>query len=354
MKLDINIEKNTMKYEVIIKKGLIQNLSEEIKKVYTGKKIAVLTDENIFELYGSKLESSLNVQFHVSFIVIKPGENSKTLSVLEFIYAKLSEYNIQRSDLIIAFGGGVVGDLTGFAASTYLRGIDYIQVPTSLIAQTDSCIGGKTAVNLTQGKNLAGSFYHPKAVLIDTDFLLTLSDKHIKDGMGEIIKYACIKDLSLFRILVNIKSQQDLFENIEEIVHICLSIKKQLIESDEKDNGMRMLLNFGHTIGHAIEKYSGFQIAHGEAVSAGMLIITKNSERIGYTEIGTYEKLKAVLDNFNIQYNLDDYNKEEIKKYILSDKKILNDNINLILMKTISESFIHNVPINVIDEFINP
>ncbi len=153
---------------------------------------------------------------------------------------------------------------------------------------------------------------------------------------------------------MNIKSQQDLFENIEEIVHICLSIKKQLIESDEKDNGMRMLLNFGHTIGHAIEKYSGFQIAHGEAVSAGMLIITKNSERIGYTEIGTYEKLKAVLDNFNIQYNLDDYNKEEIKKYILSDKKILNDNINLILMKTISESFIHNVPINVIDEFITP
>ncbi|WP_313339094.1 3-dehydroquinate synthase [Sedimentibacter sp.] len=354
MKLDINIEKNAAKYEVIIKNGLIQNLSEEIKNVYSGKKIAVLTDENIFELYCSKLESSLNEQFDVSFIIIKTGENSKTLSVLEFVYAKLSEYNIQRSDLIIAFGGGVVGDLTGFAASTYLRGIDYIQVPTSLIAQTDSCIGGKTAVNLAEGKNLAGSFYHPKAVLIDTDFLLTLSDKYIKDGMGEIIKYACIKDLSLFQFLMNIKSKHELFENIEKIVHTCLSIKKQLIEFDEKDKGIRMLLNFGHTIGHAIEKYYSFQITHGEAVAAGMLIITKNSERIGYTEIGTYEKLKAISDNFNIQCNLDNYNKKEIKKYILSDKKNLNNNINLILLKKIGESFIHNVPVNAVDEFITP
>lgn len=352
MKLEINIENSTHNYEVTIKKNLIVNLSEEINKIYNGNKIAVITDENVFKLYGDKITNSLCDLFDAYFIVIKPGEYSKTLSVLEFIYTKLIEYNIQRNNLIIALGGGVVGDLAGFAASTYLRGIDYIQIPTSLIAQTDSCIGGKTAVNLPEGKNLAGSFYHPKAVLVDTDFLFTLSDEYIKDGLGEIIKYACIKDTSLFQTLTNIKTNNELFENIEQIVYTCLNIKKQLIECDEKDTGLRMLLNFGHTIGHAIEKYYSYQITHGEAVSIGMYIITKNSERVGYTEVETSDKLKNILDNFHINYNLDNYNKEEIKKFILSDKKNLNNDINLVLLKTIGTGFIKKVPLSVINEFI--
>ncbi len=354
MKLDINIDRNTQKYQVIIKSGLIHDLLNEINKVYKGKKILVITDENVFELYGEKTEDVLSRQFDINFIVLKPGENSKSLNVLEYVYSKLSEFNIQRSDLIIALGGGVIGDLAGFAASTFLRGIDYIQIPTSLIAQTDSCIGGKTAVNLNEGKNLVGSFYHPKAVLVDTDFLLSLNDKYIKDGMGEVIKYACIKDESLFQTLINIKSRQELFENIEKIIYTCLNIKKELIEIDEKDKGHRMLLNFGHTIGHAIEKYSKFQITHGEAVSIGMFLITKNSEKIGYTENNTSEKLKSILLNFDIKCCLDNYNKEEIKKYIFCDKKNLNDNINLILLKKIGDGFIHEVPVNVIDEFIVP
>lgn len=349
-KLEINIPGKS--YDIIIEKGLLKNLGTDIKKVYENTKIAVITDSNLYDLYGNTLNEVLSENFDPNFIVVKPGETSKSLSTLEHVYSKLAASNITRSDLIIAFGGGVVGDLAGFAASTYLRGIDYIQIPASLLAQIDSCIGGKVAVNLKEGKNLAGSFYHPVRVLTDPDILLTLPEKYIRDGLGEVIKYACIKDTALFDMLMSIDTKEAMFEHIDQLICTCCKIKKELVEADEKDKGQRMLLNFGHTIGHAIEKRMNFEITHGEAVSAGMLYITKNSEKSGITEAGTYEKIKNMLDHFNIDYNFPDLNINNIKNYIRLDKKNLSGEINLILLKKIGDAFINKVPLDEAEKYI--
>ncbi|MGB4437815.1 MAG: 3-dehydroquinate synthase, partial [Sedimentibacter sp.] len=256
-------------------------------------------------------------------------------------------------DLIIALGGGVVGDLAGFAASTYLRGIDYVQIPTTLLAQIDSSIGGKVAVNLEEGKNLIVSFYHPKIVLIDPSALNSLPDKFIKDGLGEAVKYGCINDRELFNILNEIKSKKELFENIENIIFKCCSIKKQAVELDEKDKGIRMLLNFGHTLGHAIEKYYNYaDYSHGEAISIGMYNITAKSEELGYTKQGTADEIKNILTNLDINYKLPNMNMETIRNSVNLDKKNISGYINLILLKEIGNAYIEKVPVENIEKFI--
>lgn len=341
------------KYDIVIEKGLLKNIGSEIKKIYSGSKIAIVTDENVYSIYGDNLYKSLvKFDFQPIFIVIKPGETSKSMKVLNDVYSNLIKYKITRGDLIIAFGGGVTGDLGGYAASTYLRGVDYIQIPTTLLAQIDSSIGGKVAVNLEQGKNLVGSFYHPKKVLIDPTVLNTLPIEFIKDGLGEVIKYACINDSNLFEVLMNIKSMEKLYENIVDIIFACCNIKKEIVEKDERDTAIRMILNFGHTLGHAIENYYNYETyTHGEAVALGMYYITQKSESLGFTEQGTSERIRKLLLNFNIDYNLPVVNMEDIKKSINLDKKNISGNINLILLKKIGEAFIKKIPINDIGNF---
>lgn len=348
----IKVDLISKKYDIIIQNGLIKDLGNEINKIYKNKKIAVVTDENVFNLYGSYVKETLEKwDYELKFIVIKPGEESKSLEVLKMVYDEFIDFNLTRSDLITAFGGGVVGDLCGFAASTYLRGVDYVQIPTTLLAQIDSSIGGKVAVDLLQGKNLIGSFYQPKKVLIDPDVLITLPDKFIKDGLGEVIKYACIKDLSLFQMLSTIKTKEQLFNNLEHIIYTCLNIKRELVEKDEYDKGERMLLNFGHTLAHAIEKYFNYDYSHGEAVSLGMYYITDKSEKLGITEPKTTEKIKNMLVNFNIKYSLPNLNMNEIRDTILLDKKNISGKMNLILLKRIGDAFIESVPIENINKF---
>jgi 3-dehydroquinate synthase len=339
---------------IIIEKGIIKNAGREIRKVYSNKKIAVVTDENVFVLYGEILKESLAAEnFIPTFIVIKPGEQSKTVDTLKYVYSNLVSLGITRGDLIVALGGGVVGDLAGFAASTYLRGIDFVQIPTSLLAQIDSSIGGKVAVNLDEGKNLIGSFYHPKLVLVDPEVLNSLPEKFIKDGLGEAIKYGCIRDKELFTMLLQIKSHLELLDNIENIIFKCLTIKKETVETDEKDKGIRMLLNFGHTIGHAIEKYFNYEkYSHGEAVSVGMYWITKKSEELGITEKGTSDKIKEILENFGIEYMAPHVNNEEIRKIVLVDKKNISGKLNLILLKNIGNAFIYKLPEEETSKFI--
>jgi len=351
-KLNISLDRNN--YEILIEKGIINNAGYEISKIYEAKKIAVITDENVFEIFGETLKKSL-VQngFKPDFIIVKPGEASKSLGTLNSVYSSLVNYGITRGDMIIALGGGVVGDLAGFAASTYLRGIDYVQIPTTLLAQIDSSIGGKVAVNLQEGKNLVGSFYHPKIVLIDPSALNSLPDKFIKDGLGEAVKYGCIKDKELFNILNAIKSKEELLENIEDIIFKSCSIKKEAVEVDEKDKGMRMLLNFGHTLGHAIEKYYNYETySHGEAISIGMYHITRKSEALGYTKQGTADEIKNILTNLNINYKLPDMDMDVIRKSVNLDKKNISGLINLILLKEIGNSYIENVPVENIEKFI--
>ncbi len=342
---NLNINLPDKNYDIIIKKGLIKDIGEHVKSVYKNKKIAVITDTNVDRIYGETLRENLeNNGFNVHFVVVEAGEKSKSISVLESVYDRLLSLNITRGDMIITFGGGVVGDLGGFAASTLLRGIKFIQIPTSLLAQIDSSIGGKVAVNLPKGKNLVGSFYHPEAVFIDPELLGTLDKRFIADGMAEVIKYGCIRDRKLFDKLLNYSSQEELFENIEEIIHDCCDIKREVVEDDEKDLGIRMILNFGHTLGHVIENYYNYEkYTHGEAVAMGMYHITKKSEALGITEAGTTGLIKEILEKYKLPFEMPDIPKENILETISLDKKSDVDEISLVLIKSIGDAFLKKI-----------
>ncbi|TCO73812.1 3-dehydroquinate synthase [Marinisporobacter balticus] len=350
--IDINLPQKS--YPIMIKNGLMDHMGEEIKKIYKHKKIALITDKNVEKLYGKKIIADLGKNgFEIKMIVINPGEQSKSLDVLANIYDELLNFGITRGDLVIAFGGGVVGDLTGFATATLLRGIPFIQIPTSLLAQIDSSVGGKVAVNLPKGKNLVGNFYHPKAVFIDPELLKTLDKRFLHDGMAEVIKYGCIKDKDLFYRLLKLNSEEELFDHIEEIIYQCCKIKKEVVEKDELDTGERMLLNFGHTLGHAIEKYFNYEwYTHGEAVAIGMYHITKKSEVMGITKRGTADLIKEILKKYGLSYILPKMDQRKNIETIGLDKKNKGKDINLILLKEIGESFIKQMDRENIDAYI--
>lgn len=236
--------------------------------------------------------------------------------------------------MIITLGGGVIGDLGGFAASTFLRGVDFVQMPTSLLAQVDSSVGGKVAVDLERGKNLVGSFYHPKLVLIDPNVLETLSERFFRDGMAEVIKYGCIKDKEFFYFLKSLKNKEEVMNNIEKVIHKCCFIKKCVVENDEKDTGERMLLNFGHTLGHAIETYYNFKkFTHGEAVAIGMYEISKIAENKGLTNQGVSEEIKDILIQYNLPYEVEIEESSEILDTIALDKKNIDNVLKVVLLK---------------------
>ncbi|MCT4607446.1 MAG: 3-dehydroquinate synthase [Marinisporobacter sp.] len=339
--LKVNLPQKS--YPIWIQKGILNHIGQEIKKIYKNRKIAIITDFNVEKLYGERIKEQLSTDFEIKMIVVEPGEKSKSIDVLQNVYNELLEFEITRGDLIIAFGGGVVGDLTGFAAATLLRGISFIQVPTSLLAQIDSSVGGKVAVNLPKGKNLVGNFYHPKAVFIDPDVLKTLDKRFFSDGMAEVIKYGCIRDQKLFDDLLSY-TEEELFEHIEEIIYTCCHIKKSIVERDELDTGERMLLNFGHTLGHAVEKHYKYEkYTHGEAVAIGMYHITKKGEALGITDRTTAERLKEILCKYHLPYEMPTMDQEEIIKIIGLDKKNKGQYMNIILIKKIGESFIQKI-----------
>lgn len=339
--MELIVDLKERSYPIIIEKGLIDKISEKVKNVYKGKKIFILTDENVNKYYGKKVVSALSEYFDVKLVSLKAGEETKNFNTLPMVYNELLDFNLTRSDLIITLGGGVIGDLGGFVASSYLRGIDFIQVPTSLLAQVDSSVGGKVAVDLERGKNLVGSFYHPKAVLIDPEVLNTLDNRFFIDGMAEVIKYGCIKDKMFFEFLYEMENNSDVIDNMERVIHKCCDIKRIVVESDEKDKGERMLLNFGHTLGHAIEQYYNYtKYTHGEAVAIGMYEITKISEAKGLTVKGTAERIKEILIKYNLPYKMD-VNIEDILDTINLDKKKLGKSLNLIILKEIGNSEIY-------------
>ncbi|MGG7142832.1 3-dehydroquinate synthase [Clostridium nigeriense] len=337
MKLDIDLAHSS--YDIIIEKGIFSKLSDEIKKVFTGNKIFILTDKNVDKFYGDIVIKELETAgYEINKLVLEPGEETKAFFTLPKVYDELLNFKLTRSDLILTLGGGVIGDLGGFVAATYLRGVSFIQCPTTLLAQVDSSVGGKVGVDLDRGKNLVGSFYHPKKVIIDPNVLETLSDRVFNDGMAEVIKYGCIKDKEFFYKLLNYKNKEEVMNNIEYIIHNCCKIKKEVVEMDEKDTGERMKLNFGHTIGHALEQHYNYsKYTHGEAVAIGMYEITKISESYGETEKGTADIIKNILIKYNLPYKLDvDIN--EIKEAMKLDKKNINKKLNLIFIDKIGKS----------------
>lgn len=353
----LTVDLKDLSYDILIDSGLRHRFDLEIKKVFNGDKIAVITDENLNEIYGEELLRNLEKSFSVKFIVIKPGEKSKSFNSLIPIYNELLDFKLTRSDLIIAFGGGVVGDLAGFVASTFLRGVNFIQIPTSLLAQVDSSVGGKVAVDLERGKNLVGSFYHPKLVLIDVEFLKTLPEKFFNDGLGEVIKYGAIRDKELFKELESFKNKEQLKENMEHIIYTCCNIKRIVVENDEKDKGERMILNFGHTLGHGIEKIYNYETySHGEAVAIGMYKITLLSEKMKITKEGTANRIKELLEKYALPIDAEIKDENALIEAIKLDKKNLNSTLNLILIKDIGEAMIHKANPNFFTEkvAINP
>ena len=341
-KLFVDLKENS--YNILIEKGLLNKLGEELKNIYFGEKIFIITDENVDKYYGSKVKDELDkIGYKTRKMVLAPGEKTKSFSTLPSIYNELLDFKLTRKELIITLGGGVIGDLGGFAASTFLRGVSFIQIPTSLLAQVDSSVGGKVAVDLEKGKNLVGSFYQPKAVFIDPDVLNTLPEKFYKDGMAEVIKYGCIKDRDFFYMLKSLKSREEVMNNIEDILYKCCYIKKFVVERDEKDLGERMLLNFGHTLGHAIEKYYNFTgYSHGEAVAIGMYNISLKSEDEGITEKGVAEEIKEILINYDLPYKVDIKDNNKIIDTISLDKKNIGNVLKVILLKSIGESIIYD------------
>jgi len=316
-------------YDILIEKGLLKRLSEKLEDIDFSNAL-IITDTNVYTLYKEMIDA---LGFPV--ITVQPGEKSKTLKVYGEVIEKVIVTGLNRDALILAIGGGVVGDLAGFVAATYLRGIRYIQVPTTLLAQVDSSIGGKVAVNSKYGKNLIGNFYQPIAVFIDPQLLLTLKPRDIKSGIGELIKYGMIESPELFKKIEEAKSFENLYDSIEDVLEASLKIKKNIVEEDTHDFGKRMVLNFGHTIGHGIEKKEATDaIAHGEAIAIGMAVLTKIYEDKGETEKGTYKRLLQVLKNYGLPYTIQT-SLSNLFEYINRDKKIMNNKINVIVPKAL-------------------
>lgn len=332
--MEIKLESKKGEYAIYIEKGILNSAGGYAKRL-NPKKVFVVTDSNVEPLYFEKLKNSLEKrELHVSHAVIEAGEVSKSIECLTSLYKECIKASITRSDLIIALGGGVVGDVTGFLASTYLRGLKLIQIPTTLLSQIDSSVGGKTAVNLPEGKNLVGTFYQPDAVLIDPETLSTLPDREYSAGLSEAIKYAVIRDRKMLDYMKDFKTSK---RNIEKIIERCVKIKRDVVEKDEFDKGERMILNYGHTVGHAIEKAGGYlEYIHGEAVAIGMICAMEISEKLKYSKPSDRNKLKEIILANNLPVSVP-YDPKECLKAISNDKKMDGDELNVILPKGLGD-----------------
>lgn len=318
--------KASKNYEVLIGSGMLNNCGELIRKVSKARKAVLVCGDIVEGLYADKVQSSLvSAGFEVFRFVYPHGEQSKNLQTFERLMCFMAENRFDRSDIAVALGGGVTGDLTGFAASAYMRGIDFIQIPTTLLAMVDSSVGGKTAVDLPQGKNLVGAFHQPSLVICDTDSLATLPSEVFSEGCAEIIKYAVLCKPDILTLLENPN------DNIEQIIADSISIKQKLVEEDEFDKGSRQLLNLGHTIAHAIEKYTDFELPHGNAVAIGLAVICSVAldEKQSNKVISALQKCGLKTD---CEYPFD-----ILCQLMLSDKKCSGDEITLVVPKQIGE-----------------
>ncbi|MCC8157893.1 MAG: 3-dehydroquinate synthase [Phascolarctobacterium sp.] len=331
-------------YKIEIAAGLLDQIGPKARALSAAAKAAVISDSNVDPLYGERLERTLaDSGFEVTRIVFEAGEQSKNLATLGYVYDELARAGLTRSDLLLTLGGGVPGDLGGLAAATFLRGIDFIQVPTSLLAQIDSSVGGKVAIDLPAGKNLVGSFYQPKAVFIDPELLQSLLLRFLHDGLAEAIKYGCIRDAALFEQIAAIDSDAELLEQADSIIETCCNIKARIVEKDEFDTGERMLLNFGHTIGHAIEQCCGFTTyTHGEGVGIGMVQLTRQTEKLGLTAAGTAAQISSVLQKFGLPVTAS-FNAREILQVMALDKKKSGRKITLVIIEKTGVGRLHKI-----------
>jgi len=334
-------------YDVIIGSGLIDSIGERVKSVSQAKTVVLVCGDIVDSLYGDKVFNNLiSSGFRVLKFVYPHGERSKCGDVLFKLLEFMADNGVTRTDLMIALGGGVTGDLTGFASAIYLRGISYIQVPTTLLAAVDSSVGGKTAVDLNAGKNLAGAFKQPLMVLCDTQLLHTLPEEEFAAGMGEVIKCGVMADPVLFELIENSNAH----DHIEEIISRCISCKRDVVMQDEYDTGLRQILNLGHTLAHAIEKKSDYQIRHGYAVAIGLIAVAKCAYNNGLTDEDFHDRIARVCVKNGLPTE-SDYSLRELCNVMALDKKRAGDRITLVIPQCIGKCELKKLKISELHDF---
>ena len=332
-------------YDILIQRGLLGRAGEHIRVVLPGaRKIALVSDSSVAPLYGrTVLDSLAAAGFEARLITVPAGEASKCAGELSRLWEEFMAFGLTRTDAVAALGGGVVGDLAGFAAATVLRGVDLVQLPTTLLAQVDSSVGGKVAIDLRAGKNLAGAFWQPRLVLMDPDALDTLPLPVFMEGMAEVVKYGCIKDGKFFSFLERRPSRREVMENIEHVLYTCCDIKRAVVERDERDTGERMLLNFGHTLGHAYELAGNYtEWSHGEAVAAGMCAAARLGVKLGVTPSGLPERLEGALSSLGLPTEIP-CTRAQYAGAIGLDKKGAGEEISLILLERMGHAVVHRM-----------
>ena len=333
-------------YPIFIEDGIMERIGADLAKRDIASRYVVISDDYVAQLYGSTLMATLEqAGIHVELLTFPRGEASKNLQVFADLSSKLAQMGIDRKSGLIAFGGGVTGDLTGFLAASYMRGIPFVQIPTTLLSQVDSSVGGKTGVDIPEGKNLVGAFYQPKAVYIDTAVLTTLPAQEFLGGVAEVIKYGVIRDYDFYCFLErNLDAILELNPPvIQEMIHTCCRIKAEVVAEDEREADLRRILNFGHTIGHAVEAASDFSIIHGHAVAIGMVAALRLAVSSGLCKRKEAGRVATLIHSFGLPTEIpEEMDRERIKSYIKTDKKSVGGSVFYVLPTTIGDVVITN------------
>ncbi len=327
-------------YDIHMERGLLAQAGALCKAALPrARRLALVTDANVGRLYADRVRADLErAGFAVQVTTLPAGEQTKCAASLSLLWETFMSFGLTRTDAVVALGGGVIGDLAGFAAATVLRGVDFVQIPTTLLAQVDSSVGGKVAIDLEAGKNLAGAFWQPRLVLMDPDVLDTLDDKTFSDGMAEVIKYGCIRDAAFFSFLEQRPSRREIMAEIEHVLYTCCDLKREVVAEDERDTGVRMLLNFGHTLGHAYELAGHYETwTHGQAVAAGMVRAAALGQTLGVTPAGTSQRIAALLARFGLPTSLS-CTHEQYAAAVGLDKKGTGGDISLILLESMGRA----------------
>lgn len=331
-------------YPILIEKGCLARVGKDLQNKSIGNRYCVIADDRVAELYGDILLQGLtDAGLKAELLTFPHGESNKNLSTVATLVSSLAKLGFDRKDAIIAFGGGVSGDVAGFVAASYMRGIPFVQIPTTLLAQVDSSVGGKTGVDIPEGKNLVGAFYQPKAVYIDINVLKSLPSEELLGGLAEVIKYGVIRDKTFFDYLkVNRQAILDLDEQyIEKMIYICCKIKAEVVSEDEREGGVRRILNYGHTIGHAVEGASDYSIIHGLAVSIGMVAAAKIAVSNGLLTEDESLQIVAILKDYKMPVEVPPaLDRERIKRYLLTDKKTVGGVVFFVLPTAIGSTVV--------------
>lgn len=350
----IRLELGERSYSIHVGTGLLAEAGYLLKDLGLGKKIGIITHKKLDDLYGNTLIKSLSeAGFEVYVLTLREGEKTKDMRYLAKIYDFCLSNKLERKSTLLAFGGGVIGDLTGFAAATLLRGINFVQIPTSLLAQVDSSVGGKTGINHSLGKNLIGAFYQPRTVVIDLEVLKTLPSRHFKNGMAEVIKYGIIHDKGFFKYLQDhAKEIQSRDEKIlAHIIRTSCRIKAEIVGQDEREtSGIRAYLNYGHTVGHAIEAVLHYKkLLHGEGVSIGMVAASRISRELGYVTEAEAEEIESLLQKTGLPTRIPGLSADELLGAMTLDKKVKEGKVVFVLTQGIGKAFLHeDVKLNLV------